>query len=66
MIYTTWGNLGDDRPHTFTGGSERPRYANGTIMDDCEKLFWVIVASNCDEALMIYHMLQGWMPYKPM
>ena len=64
-IFTSWGASNALQPHTIISGEEPPKFKNGVRQPDCEKLFWRIEAATWEEAMAIYHLRQGWEPYKP-
>jgi hypothetical protein len=64
VICTAWGREG--LAHTLIGGPGPPRYADGTLMEDCPDLIWTIEADSWEDAMQRYHELQGWKPYVPM
>lgn len=64
-VFTCWGSDKDERPHTIMTGEGPPRFMDGSLEPDCEKLFWRIEAATWEEAMAIYHLRQGWEPYQP-
>jgi hypothetical protein len=64
VIYTAWGEAGCAT--CLIQGSGPPRYADGTLMEDCPDLIWTIEADTWEDAMRRYHELQGWKSYIPM
>ena len=64
-IFTSWGTKDSNCPHTRIGGDGPPRFKDGTLQPDCEKLFWHIEVATWEEAMSIYNLRQGWEPYRP-
>ncbi len=58
MICTAWGENGI--ADLLTEGTTCPMWQEGT------ELIHLIFAHTWEEAVTIYHDLQGWEPYKPM
>ena len=65
LKFTAWGLEDEEFPHMLVGGEEPARFGNGEIDPDCQKKFYTIEACTWEEAMSIYHLRQGWEPYKP-
>ncbi len=65
-VYSAWGGEDDEFPTTFIEGKGPPRFANGETCPDSTKFFYEIEAENWESAMTLYHIRQGWEPYKPM
>jgi len=64
-IYTAWGLEIDLVPFMLIGGTKPLMFNDGTIDPDCQKMFYSISACTWEEAMAIYHLRQGWEPYRP-
>ncbi len=64
-MFTAWGLRDDKWPSMLVGGDGPLTYNDGTVDPDCQKKFYVITACNFEEAMAIYHLRQGWDPYRP-
>src|SRR6266478_3110811 len=64
-VFSAWGKAKDRRPSVLVSGEEPPRFANGELQPDCERFFWRIEAATWEEAQAVYHLRQGWEPYRP-
>nr|BDD43615.1 hypothetical protein 9 [Gammaproteobacteria bacterium] len=64
-IYTAWGLEEDEYPCALVKGDKPLTFNDGTIDPDCQKRFYEISACNFEEAMAIYHLRQGWDPYRP-
>ena len=64
-VFTAWAEKEGEHPHTLIGGEGPPRFAEGTVQEDCKILVWRIEACTWEEAMSIYHLRQGWAPYDP-
>ena len=65
-IYTAWAREGEKWPHCIYHGEDPPRTGNGEILEGCEVTVFSIEAHSHEEAMAIYHLRQGWEPYKPL
>ena len=64
-IYSAWGRKSDEFPCMLVHGEGPLKYNDGTADPDCQKIFYTITACNSEEATAIYHLRQGWEPYRP-
>lgn len=64
-IFTSWGSKEAKYPHTLVSGEGPPTFNDGSLEPNCEQLFWRIEAATWEEAMAIYHLRQGWEPYRP-
>ena len=62
-IFTAWGTKGT--PNTLVDGEGRPKFANGTLMPNCDELIFTIQAATWEEAMAIYNIRLGHDPYRP-
>lgn len=65
-VFTAWGKKDDAQPSAMCAGDGPPRFANGELDPDCEKLFWRIVVGSWEEASAVFNLRNGWEPYAPM
>jgi hypothetical protein len=65
QIFTAWGSKNGTNAHTLVSGEGPPKFNDGTLQPDCEKLFWRIESATYEEAMAIYRLRQGWEPYDP-
>ena len=64
-IFTAWGREDEEYPHMLVGGEEPLKFNDGSTDPDCQKKFFTISACTSEEAMAIYHLRQGWEPYRP-
>ena len=64
-VYTAWAIEGEKHPHCLVEGEEPLRFNDGSTDPDCQIALWRIEACTWEEASAIYHIRQGWEPYKP-
>ena len=64
-VFTAWGGEGDLFATTVISGEGPPRFANGTLMEECEQFFWRIEVGSFEEALAIHHLRRGWERFQP-
>ncbi len=64
-IFSVWSSV-DGSQITMSEGSERPKFADGTLEPFCERLMFVIEAASAEEAAAVQHLRLGWEPYRPM
>ena len=64
-VFTAWGKHEGEPPHALSGGEGPPRFTNGEADPNCKILTWRIEANSWEEAMAIYHLRQGWEPYRP-
>lgn len=65
-IYSAWGEKENSEARCLVEGEGPPRFANGEIDRTCPDLCFYIEANSWEEAMAIYHLRQGWEPYRPM
>lgn len=63
-VFTAWGGLGDELPHTLVQGDGPPVFANGTLQPNCERQFWRIVVGSYEEAAAVFNLRRGYEPYR--
>ena len=64
-IFSAWAASEAEPPFSLIEGEAQPRYANGQVMEDCRVRLFAIEACSWEEAMAIYHLRQGWEPYRP-
>ena len=64
-IYSVWALEGECTGHCLVVGEGPLQYANGKIDEECEVRLYTFEAFSFEEAMSIYHLRQGWEPYKP-
>jgi hypothetical protein len=63
--YSVWALEGENIGHCLVEGEGPLQFANGEIDDECEIRLYTFEAASLEEAMSIYHLRQGWVPYKP-
>ena len=63
--YSVWANKGDKIGHTLMAGLDPLTFNDGSIDPDAEIMLYSFDAETYEEAMSIYHIRQGWAPYKP-
>jgi hypothetical protein len=63
--YSAWGVKEEGEARCLVQGEVPPRFANGVIDTYCPDLHFTFEANSWEEAMAIYHLRQGWEPYRP-
>lgn len=63
--YSAWGVKEEGDARCLVQGEGPPRYANGEVDTYCPDFYFKFEANSWEEAMAIYHLRQGWEPYKP-
>jgi hypothetical protein len=63
-IWTVWSSF-DRSEVTLVQGEGQPRFADGSMQPNSDKLLWRIEAATPEEASATHHLRMGWQPYRP-
>jgi hypothetical protein len=63
-LYSAWGKKEKGEADCLIEGEGPPRFANGKLDTSSLDFYFFIEANTWEEAMAIYHLRQGWEPYR--